>query len=102
MSSGSLPQRPIHVLHTTQPPQRLQWRPDFPCELAATPLHSVGRTGAGAIVDHEDDPAASLAASNEVEVWDVRRSYFPKYTLAGGDGVVSGEFPTLVHHLTTS
>jgi hypothetical protein len=74
------PPIPIHTLHTSYPVRKVSWRPSKPTELAIISMSqpsdsSTSTSGEG--IGNDDA---------QIEIWDVRRHYIPKYALPTVDG----------------
>ncbi|CDR47180.1 hypothetical protein NBRC10512_002691 [Rhodotorula toruloides] len=108
-SLPTLSTKPVRTLYASQPVRSVAWHPTRATELASSPMPSLGlgATGEGSSGSlGEDAPVTPLAAQdpaitaavkgdslrvksaldgdawkNEIEVWDVRRPYFPKVAI---------------------
>lgn len=108
-SLATLSTKPVRTLYTSQPVSVVAWHPTRATELASCPMPSLGvaATGEGSASSLGDEPpttpvsggdgaAAAFvkgepagrarfvdgnAWKNEIEVWDVRRPYFPKMAI---------------------
>ncbi|KAG5719367.1 WD repeat-containing protein 24 [Termitomyces sp. T112] len=90
-----IPSKPTYTLHPSFPVRRVVWRPSHECELAVVSNaefssgsnpdlgqnNSVG-TGGGESEKHSAD-SKSLVGGDAVEIWDVRRSWIPKWSVTG-------------------
>ncbi|KAG5338513.1 hypothetical protein C0989_007217 [Termitomyces sp. Mn162] len=99
-----IPSKPTYTLHPSFPVRRVVWRPSHECELAVVSNaefssgsnpdlgqnNSVG-TGGGESEKHSAD-SKSLVGGDAVEIWDVRRSWIPKWSVTGSaiEGGVTG------------
>ncbi|BGP12380.1 SEA (Seh1-associated) complex subunit [Rhodosporidiobolus nylandii] len=110
-SQPTLATKPVRTLYTSQAVYAVAWHPTRATELASSPLPSLALSGdggtssagtddaappttpstpgeplSGTLVKHELRERERAAASgnawkNEVEVWDIRRPYFPKLAI---------------------
>ncbi|BGP36404.1 SEA (Seh1-associated) complex subunit [Rhodotorula kratochvilovae] len=108
-SLATLSTKPVRTMYTSQPVSAVAWHPTRATELVSCPMPSLGLggTGEGSASSLGDeppttpvtpgDPAAAAfikgeqpgrqrfvdgnAWKNEIEVWDVRRPYFPKVAI---------------------
>lgn len=118
-SLPTLSTKPVRTLYASQPVRSVAWHPTRATELASSPMPSLGlgATGEGSSGSlGEDAPVTPLAAQdpaitaavkgdslrvksaldgnawkNEIEVWDVRRPYFPKVAIKTEEPT-AGEF----------
>ena len=91
----TLAAKPVRTLWASQPVQSLAWHPTRHTELASSPLPTLAQES---VHDDATSPggtaglglgaaAASIAAAadaahkNEIEVWDITRPFFPKYSI---------------------
>lgn len=75
------PTRPLfRTLRCAQPVGEVLWRPGHETEVAVVPYLALSGANAG---DEPDEASA-------IQIWDVRRGYFPKFVLDGGDGAAAG------------
>lgn len=92
--------KPVHTLHPTHACFRPLWRPDHSTELALIPMgpfsNSITEPEALSMPavttpptpssENETVPPVFDNWSNDIEIWDVRREYLPKYVLKSGEG----------------
>lgn len=114
-SLPTLSTKPVRTLYTSQPVYSVAWHPTRPTELASSPMPSLGlgAEGSSSSVGDEvpstpssavDSPLAAMikgdnpaprartdrnAWKNEIEVWDVRRPYFPKLSIKTDEPISS-------------
>ncbi|GAA5867913.1 hypothetical protein JCM3774_004719 [Rhodotorula dairenensis] len=114
-SLATLSTKPVRTLYTSQPVYSVAWHPTRPTELASSPMPSLGlgAEGSSSSVGDEvpstpsstvDSPLAAMvkgdnaaprartdrnAWKNEIEVWDVRRPYFPKLSIKTDEPISS-------------
>lgn len=116
-SLPTLSTKPVRTLYTSQPVYSVAWHPTRPTELASSPMPSLGlgaESSSSSVGDEVpstpistvDSPLAALikgdnppsrprtdrnAWKNEIEVWDVRRPYFPRLAIKT-DEPISSQF----------
>ncbi|GAA5981384.1 hypothetical protein JCM10908_004089 [Rhodotorula pacifica] len=116
-SLPTLSTKPVRTLYTSQPVYSVAWHPTRPTELASSPMPSLGlgaeSSSSSSVLGDEipstpistaDSPLAALikgdppasrartdrnAWKNEIEVWDVRRPYFPKLAIKTDEPISS-------------
>ncbi|KAG0662935.1 hypothetical protein C6P46_003023 [Rhodotorula mucilaginosa] len=114
-SLATLSTKPVRTLYTSQPVYSVAWHPTRPTELASSPMPSLGlgaESSSSSVGDEvpstpistADSPLATLikgdnppprarsdrnAWKNEIEVWDVRRPYFPKLAIKTDEPISS-------------
>lgn len=114
-SLATLSTKPVRTLYTSQPVYSVAWHPTRPTELASSPTPSLGlgaESSSSSVGDEvpstpistADSPLATLikgdnppprarsdrnAWKNEIEVWDVRRPYFPKLAIKTDEPISS-------------
>ena len=106
--STRIPNKPTYTLHPSFPVRRVVWRPTYECELAvvsnaesptgSTPdISQGGSNGSGGLEDTKGSRIPSSGA-DAVEIWDVRRSWIPKWSVAGSavEGSVTGKSPSRI------
>jgi WD40 repeat protein len=108
-ATARMPSKPTYTLHPSFPVRRVMWRPGYPCELAVASntefatadlgqsvnanvpdvTDAVGtEIGKGGVEDSAHaDPGM---CSDSVQIWDVRRSWIPKWCLSGSEDGVTG------------
>ncbi|KAG6908862.1 hypothetical protein DXG01_002936 [Tephrocybe rancida] len=91
-----IPSKPTYTLHPSFPVRRVAWRPTYECELAVVSNaefssgsnpdlvqnNAIGAGGTGENEKHGSDNKTSLGG-DAVEIWDVRRSWIPKWSVTG-------------------
>ncbi|ORX37616.1 WD40-repeat-containing domain protein [Kockovaella imperatae] len=79
--SWERPPTPTHTLHIAQPVRRIVWRPNHPTDLVvipnASPLSAIDPT----IASIPQGLESYQTIENNIEIWDVRRHYVPKYAV---------------------
>jgi len=105
-----IPNKPTYTLHPSFPVRHVVWRPSYECELAVVSnaefsagsnpdLCQNGSNGSGGLEDSKGSRLLS-AGADAVEIWDIRRSWIPKWSVAGSaaEGSVTGKSPTRNPH----
>lgn len=89
-SGTHISNKPTYTLYPSFPVRRVVWRPNYACELAVV---SNSRFSSGSNLDtntciDENSPTSIAGGADAVEIWDVRRSWIPKWTVPGlaGEG----------------
>ncbi|KAL7418018.1 hypothetical protein BDY24DRAFT_373801 [Mrakia frigida] len=78
--NNSSPSKNLHrTLRTSLPVSKVSWRPGHDTEIAVSPY---SKTSSGTLVD-------AVEADSQIQIWDVRRGYVPKYLIEGGEGPVA-------------
>ncbi|BGP52621.1 SEA (Seh1-associated) complex subunit [Rhodotorula sphaerocarpa] len=109
----TLSTKPVRTLYSSQPVHSVAWHPTRPTELASSPMPTLGLGAEGSSSSLGDEvPSTPISTSdssmaafikgespsargrsdrnawkNEVEVWDVRRPYFPKLAIKTDDPI---------------
>ena len=96
-SLPTLSSKPVRTLYTSQPVQAVSWHPTRATELISSPLPSLSNVPASTPTG-EDGPSegmmdGGLGSSwrNEIEVWDVRKEFYPKLCIKTIEPI-SGQF----------
>ncbi|KAG8882206.1 GTP-binding protein Rho1 [Tulasnella sp. 332] len=83
MSRQLQDRKPVHILHTAERVKAVAWRPEHACEVAVVP------TTPGLSARPVSGSEKCFASNpDQIEVWDVRRPWLPKYVLDDGEGAV--------------
>lgn len=104
-SQTTLSTKPTTTLFASQPVQSVSWHPTRATELASSPLptlsvgmdegnNSPGINSMGIELGKE---ALGSSWKNEIEIWDTRRSFFPKLSIKT-DEPISGKSDTLIFY----
>ncbi|KAF8067048.1 hypothetical protein FPV67DRAFT_1497690 [Lyophyllum atratum] len=106
-NSTRMPSKPTYSLHPSFPVRRVAWRPSYECELAVVSnvefssgsnpdlaqnnAIGAGGTGVGSDGDKHGPDSKMATGGDAVEIWDVRRSWIPKWSVTGsaGEGAVT-------------
>lgn len=94
----TLSSKPVRILSTSQPVQAVSWHPTRATELISSPLPSLSLNVPASTPTEEGGPNegmmdGGLGSSwrNEIEVWDVRKEYYPKLCIKTNEPI-SGQF----------
>lgn len=112
-SLATLSTKPVRTLRTSQPVQTVTWHPTRATEIASSPLALLSVDGAddlppatptaeGAATAAKDPSSSSWR--NEIEVWDTRRPFFPKYSIKADEPTACESvtrFPTALKPVLT-
>ncbi|KAF9457119.1 hypothetical protein BDZ94DRAFT_1302117 [Collybia nuda] len=81
-----IPNKPKYTLYPSFQVRRVSWRPSFECELAVV-SNAEFSTGSNPelLQDNGSDnnPSSVAVGGDAVEIWDVRRSWIPKWSVTG-------------------
>lgn len=81
----TLSTKPVRTLYSSQPVQVVAWHPTRSTELASAPMPPLSV----AVPTDETTSASGIddaaAWRNEIEIWDTREVYFPKFSLKTED-----------------
>ncbi|GAA5987643.1 hypothetical protein JCM11641_001178 [Rhodosporidiobolus odoratus] len=83
-SLTTLATKPVRTLYASQAVRNVAWHPSRATELASSPLPSLGGKddgGRGETDRDREGKERSRAWKSEIEIWDVRRPYFPKVAI---------------------
>lgn len=96
----------MYTLHPSFPVRRVIWRPGYECEVALVSNEEfstgsgdglgtspIDDAGGGGAFDTGGDKANGKGSGDAVEIWDVRRGWIAKWTVAGSaiEGGVTGK-----------
>ena len=103
-----IPNKPTYTLHPSFPVRHVVWRPSYECELAvvsnaesstgSNPDLSQSIFNGSSGLEETKDPRLLSSGADAVEIWDVRRSWIPKWSVAGSvaEGSVTGKSPSRI------
>lgn len=112
--NARIPNKPTYTLHPSFPVRRVVWRPTYECELAvvsnaefstgSNPDLSQSNLMGRCASDERRTPGSSSLYGDAVEIWDVRRSWIPKWSVvdSAGDGSVTGGLNSIISRRVTS